>query len=312
MGATSSSIARRGRRGGLVGPVIIVSVGIMLLLNSTGLIGWQIWDSLWRLWPVLVIALGLDLLLGRSSARRSAVISLVLIMILLPAAWFSSRLQAAEVAGVEWVDRPLTAATRANVEIGMGAGRLRISATERGMQLIEGTVEHRANERIFQSYDVREGRAYYSLYSRTIVSGPFSFWTRNQGVTDWDLRLGNGIPTELRISTGGGQSDIDLKRVQVTGLELDTGKGQARVVLPAQGKYAAVIRGGAGPTDIVIPANVAARVEVSADAGAVEIEGNFQREGDVYISPDYEMARAHVDLQVSGEAGQIMIVQADE
>jgi len=48
------------RTSSLLGPLIIVAVGVVLLLNTTGVVSWGTWSDIGKLWPVLVIALGLS------------------------------------------------------------------------------------------------------------------------------------------------------------------------------------------------------------------------------------------------------------
>jgi hypothetical protein len=52
-----------------IGPLVIVAVGIVLLLNTTGVLSWGVWGTIGRLWPVVVILLGLSLLV-RHIRRR--------------------------------------------------------------------------------------------------------------------------------------------------------------------------------------------------------------------------------------------------
>ena len=59
------------RRGSLVGPVILLGLGIVFLLNNLGVLEWSVWEVIFRLWPVLLIAAGLDFLIGRRSVWGS-------------------------------------------------------------------------------------------------------------------------------------------------------------------------------------------------------------------------------------------------
>ena len=72
----------RGRRGGLFGPVILIGLGVVFLLNNLGILDWSVWEVIVRLWPVLLIAAGLDVLIGRRSALGS-LLSLVLTLAVL-------------------------------------------------------------------------------------------------------------------------------------------------------------------------------------------------------------------------------------
>lgn len=49
-------------RRGFVGPLILLAIGLILLLNNLGIIPWGIWKTLWHYWPVILILLGLEIL----------------------------------------------------------------------------------------------------------------------------------------------------------------------------------------------------------------------------------------------------------
>jgi hypothetical protein len=55
--------------GGIFLPLIIVAVGVVLLLNTTGVLSWRAWSELGRLWPIAVILFGLTLVWHRFRDR---------------------------------------------------------------------------------------------------------------------------------------------------------------------------------------------------------------------------------------------------
>jgi len=57
------------RAASLIGPLVVVVVGIVLLLNTTGVVEWDVWGQIGRLWPVAVILLGASLLLQHLRRR---------------------------------------------------------------------------------------------------------------------------------------------------------------------------------------------------------------------------------------------------
>jgi len=58
----------RRRRGSVLFPILLIGLGVTLLTQSRGLVPWEIWAQLWRLWPVVLILIGLDIIIGRRSA----------------------------------------------------------------------------------------------------------------------------------------------------------------------------------------------------------------------------------------------------
>ena len=50
-------------------PLVLVCIGIILLLNTTGVVSWSVWGEAWKFWPVLLIGFGLHLLLQNLRRR---------------------------------------------------------------------------------------------------------------------------------------------------------------------------------------------------------------------------------------------------
>ena len=57
------------RLSGFTLPLIIVAGGVVLLLNTTGVLSWSAWSELGRLWPIAVIIFGLSLVWHRFRDR---------------------------------------------------------------------------------------------------------------------------------------------------------------------------------------------------------------------------------------------------
>lgn len=68
------------RRGSIAVPLLLIAAGVILLLNNLGRLPWAVWDLLAKLWPVLLIALGLDILFGRSALRWALGIALAVLV----------------------------------------------------------------------------------------------------------------------------------------------------------------------------------------------------------------------------------------
>ncbi len=50
------------RRPGFVGPLLLITIGLILLSNKLGLLQWVSWGSLWQFWPVILILWGIEIL----------------------------------------------------------------------------------------------------------------------------------------------------------------------------------------------------------------------------------------------------------
>lgn len=296
------------RHQGLVVPVLMIGLGIVLLLNSTGLLSWEVWWSLAQLWPLLLIFGGLDLIIGRRSALASLLLVIVMLGTLVLAvrssgAWLSD---GAPLAG-ESISQPLGAATRAEIAISMGAGTLRIGALEDSEQLLVGTVARWPGEQVVRDAAVNDGVATVNLHSRTTQLLPLGRSPLDQHI--WDLRLNPDVPIGLRVDSGAGLATLDLARLRLTSLTVNAGVGQTTIALPRQGRLQARVNGGIGQTTISIPAGVAARIEAHTGIGQVHVNGDFQHQDRYYTSPGFDAAEQRIELEVDGGIGGITIQQ---
>ena len=69
-------------RGGL-GAVILIFLGIIFLLNNFGLLSWQVWGTIWRFWPLILVLIGLRIIMGHSRGSSLAILFVALVFMAL-------------------------------------------------------------------------------------------------------------------------------------------------------------------------------------------------------------------------------------
>lgn len=294
------------RRPGLIGPVILIGLGVVFLLSNLGLLAWSVWEMILRLWPILLIAGGLDLILGRRAGWGSLLALALTLAVLAGALWlFGIGVGTGEVVRGEEVRQALEGATQAHVIIAPAVGTLHIAALPESARLVEGEIHPGRGERVTRDFTIEEGRATLTLRSEGAAFGPFiGAWSVERV---WDLGLNPDVPLELAISLGAGRSDVDLTGVTVSDLEVSTAVGQTTVVLPDKGRFPARIESAIGETIIVIPVGLAARIRVDTGLARSRLPRDYQRQDDVYTSPGYATAENRVDLEVSQAIGSVTI-----
>jgi len=296
---------RKARRGGLVGPMILIGLGIVLLLNNLGILDWSIWEVIFRLWPVLLIAAGLDILVGRRSAWGSLLTLVLMLAVLIGALWlFGAGIVTGQASVTEEIRRALDGATQAEVVIAPGAGILHVGPLPESGNLVEGVIHLGSGERVRRDFAVEDGTATFTLQSEGMVVPFVGGWGDERG---WDLELSPDVPLGLEISLGAGQSNVDLTGLTVSDLDVSMGLGQTTVTLPDEGRFEARIDSAIGETIVVIPAGLAARIRVNTALGSSHLPDTYRRQDDVYVSPGYESAENRVDLEVSQAIGHVAI-----
>ena len=126
------------------------------------------------------------------------------------------------------------------------------------------------------------------------------------GQNTWDLRLGEGIPLDIGIMLGAGDSLIDLSQLDLTAFSIDTGSGD--LDLDLRGSWARDIpvklRTGSGDIAIRLPATIGVRVDVSTGSGDITQTG-LQMDGDAYVNAAYGQSPHTLNLTIETGSGDI-------
>jgi hypothetical protein len=297
------------RRGGFVWPLVLISLGAIFLLNNFNVLSWDVWDLIWRLWPVLLIAIGLDILFGRRSVLGS-ILAFVLIALVIGGSILYAVIQTPLIAGqpvtTDRIVQELAGATSANVRLNFGVGSLQVGALKDSGNLIEGTVVTGVGETVLRDFHMDGSTAQFSLRSQGVSTGPWP-WRRRGFDRTWTLDLASSIPMSLRVDTGVGESVLDLSDLQVTDLDVNSGVGQTRLQLPAHGRMSGKVSGGIGQVVITVPDGMAARIHASAGLGGVSASSRFRHDGRYYTAGNYDTADDRIDLEINGGIGEIVI-----
>jgi hypothetical protein len=300
---------RKVRRGGLVGPVILIGLGVVFLLNNLGILEWSVLELVLRLWPALLIATGVDLLVGRRSAWGSLLALVLIVAVFAGAVWL---MVAGEQTGWSVAERDFSwapaAATEAEVVIAPAVGAVHVDALTRSDVLVEGVARLGRGEGVTPEFSVEGEKATVVLRATGTSVGPFlGGWGGQRG---WDVGLSPEVPLDLEVSIAVGQATVDLTNLTVADLKVSTGLGQATVTLPDEGRFDGRIEGAIGETVVVIPAGLAVRIEVDTGIAGRQLPGDLVREDNVYTSPGYATADNRVNLKVSQPIGNIVVRHA--
>lgn len=272
--------------------LLLIGAGIIIFLSNTGVIGSAAWDVLW---PLALVAVGIDLITSGQQRRRVVLGALIGAVVLIPLV-SGARLLAPNdgPAPSELVESriELTDVQRVQADISQTAGNLSIRPLPEDspdLALLEEGGELQ--------------------FSRNGQVGQLRLDTAAWSGGDIDLQLTRRLPLELILSiTAGNAEPIDLRDVQIQRLNLSVGGGNAEVRLPAQGVYEVNIDSVAGNVEIEVPSDVATRIQAESGFANIDVTDRFQQQNGVYVSEDYnENAPNRVNIVVTASAGNIEI-----
>ena len=306
--------------------VFLVTAGAVAFAIRQGMLDPTVVGSLWRLWPLAVIALGSAFLVRHtvSPLAGAIVVASTLGVVaggLLGGAARGPLCGIGAPGGGRGVEASGTFLTSpASVELALGCGRLEV-ATERG-----------ASWRVSGSNTaVVPGDATLSVRAEG-PDGPLRFGDSDAGddragatrvvlPTNTTLRLGvevNGGEAQLglgdakvealSLSLNVGSARLDLARAtEVRNLSVSLNAGSASVELPNR-SLSGSVSANLGSAQLCVPDGAAVRVRSSAALGNTDVDelGLVQR-GEAWESTDYASAATRIDLGVSVNAGSVAL-----
>ncbi|HOU13288.1 MAG TPA: DUF5668 domain-containing protein [Anaerolineae bacterium] len=286
----------------LVGPTILIGIGVILLLNNLGYLDWSFWDIL-SLWPILLIAAGLEILVGRKSAAGAILSAFVVLGLIVGGVWLVGTGNSARTAAqTTTISEPRDGMTTAQVTLAPAVAQVSIKALNDSGNFVEGTIGQRRSERLVQNFTGGTPARLVlktSGISRGIV-GPGKRYS-------WDLAFHPDVALDLGIDIGVGDINLDLSALTVDTANINFGVGDILVKLPQTGDCDINIDGGVGAVVIEVPAGTALRVEADAAIVARTLPPDYTRVNNRYTSPGYSSAEKRVNIHIGLGVGSLTI-----
>lgn len=292
-------------RRGLFWPVLLVLAGAVLLLNNLGLLEWNFWELLFRLWPVILVAIGIDLLIPKRSAGGYALALVLILAVFAGGYWLLSTAEPATNRGVE-VYQALSQSTAASMSVKPAVGELRIHGGAPSGVLARGFVSTLGRGQVNVQRSQSGGRAVLEL-AHEFGSGAWIFFPDSR--SPWDLTITGAIPVDLEAELGAGLMELDLAEVQLTNVNADIGVGEIELRLSA-GPVDASVSGGVGQLRIVLPLAASARIQVSRGLVALNLPDGYRLENGIATSPAARGESAMIQIRVDLGVGSISVVES--
>jgi hypothetical protein len=254
----------------LIGPAILLVVGLLLFVDVAGIADLDALDVLATWWPLILIALGLFVLAGALSSRGRSV--------------------------VDSLSIPAAGAASGEVTLKFGAGELEVVSGRPGI-LVDG---------IFEGGVVRRDRGPGRVELETDLAAVWPWFGQR---VHWRVGLATDLPIALRLEGGASRSTLELGGLNVPTLIVKTGASDTRIALPSGVDRCDVrIEAGAAQVRVTVPAGVAARVRAQMGLGSTSVdESRFPRASGGWASPGYEVAERRADITIQGGVGSVRV-----
>jgi len=297
------------RSSSITGALILIALGVVFLMANVRP-GLDPWGIIFRYWPLILIFIGIgkifDSFILRDRGGPAAVgeISGASIAFIVLIAIFGFALWRGHERNDRMHDQhtvELLGAKTVSADIQMPAGQLTLTGGD--TRLLDSDFDYNEEEgKPSVDYNVSgdHGQLNITQEKERIHFGG----THNT----WKLRFGGAEPLDLTLSMGAGQSDLQLRDLNLTRLEVQVGAGQMTLDLggPRKSNLEAEIKGGVGSATIRLPKDVGVRVRASGGIGTVSTDG-LTRDGNDYVNAVYGKTPTSINLTVEGGIGEIVL-----
>lgn len=284
--------------------LLLIGVGIFLLLVNFGLVSREFWWQMGRLWPLLLVALGVRLLL-RDSVPAACLAALLVLGIFGFAAWqaWGGNTAAAEKKTTVFGLESVAAVEECLLTIDFGAGELNIGAG--ADKLAAGQLEYYSAKPDWH-YNTEDGRGILRV---TQTEEPWTglFRRPDRGGYHWALQLAAGPVWEIEADTGACRAEMDLTELSVGRFDLNTGASSVAVRFgDKQAACRVKIDAGASDIRLSFPRGAGVRVDLTGSLGGNNLaKAGLVRQGDYYTTPDYTAAAVKFDAAVHLGVGNL-------
>ncbi|MFQ6071175.1 MAG: toast rack family protein [Methanosarcinales archaeon] len=287
--------------GNLIGALILIGIGLIFLLNNFGYLSWDIWNYLWKLWPLILIAIGLSLLFKNSKLWfLSYLIPIIIAGMVISFAFQYNFKEPESVLATSTLNQRLEDIAKAEIEIDFGAGNLNIGAGSNN--LFDGEFKYN-NKKFLPNpvYKTKKGIAKLRLKAGSNLR---TF----HPINEWNLNFTGKIPIDLKVDYGAASAIIDMSDLKVDKLDIDGGATNTELIF---GIYPtkADINIGVSKLAIKIPKEVGAKIKLEDSINSVNMDDLEKLDGKegVYITKNYEDVKNKLDITIDSGVSDINV-----
>lgn len=290
--------------------VIFICLGIVLLLNTLDYVSWSVWFKILSLWPVLLVAIGIELIFKKTFLSFLAILSpILMVLAILGPVYFA---YGEWTRGVSWAKNyewkiPFKEEIKtARVTVEFKAGELEVRSDT--LSLINANLD----------YWDRKPRCDYSFSdldstARIRIKGGRKEWTdwvwKGWRKHEWDIELNPNVSIELELSSKACEADLNLADLKIDKLSLILKASDLRVKFGKRESVKCKIDSDASHIRILIPEESGIRIVSEAKLTSTEFSGDISiyHEDETYRSVNFESAPYKITLFLEGSVSKLEV-----
>jgi len=289
--------------------VLFISIGIVLLLNNLDYVGWSVWAKILSLWPVLLIAIGIELIFKKTFLSFLTILSPILIILaVLGPVWTSYTEWRGDylVKGYKWSEPWDEKVKKAYLRIDLKAGDLDVSSDS--VNLIDADLDY-WTRKPYTSYRYSEEDSLALIRIKETRKDWKDWIWKGWREKKWRVNLSNKVPFDLKLYSKASSAYLSLSDILVEELYLDLKVTDLKLKLGKKDYTKIKIESDASKIKILLPSESGIKIDSDATLLSTDFSGDISiySEGDKYRSANYQTSPYKIDLQLDGAVSRLKV-----
>jgi hypothetical protein len=300
-------VPRRGR-GSVVGGLVLVVVGLLWFLNNLGYLPADIWHSLWRFWPVILIILGLEVALRGFPDRVALPVLLLGVIAVLSGVLTLAPTLPADDLLRDSFRQQVGDLDVARVELEVDHATLTVESLDGEPNVLAaGQFKHDSSIAIEREFTESSGRGTLKLADRYESFLPFFFLGDMRN--DWILGLSTRFPLELNLTGDECDLDLRLEGLNLTALVVRLDDCTWHLALPAHDGLDVELSLSEAELIMEVPAAIGARMRLELDEAQLTVDPSRFAEisPTEYLSQGYDQATATTNIDIKARESSVTV-----
>lgn len=287
-----------------------VALGLVLLGQMTGYLAWDVWLNVLRLWPLLLVSLGLEII---GKAVRNEWLRALGGVVIAAGLVYAALVMSPASTGPFWIVGPIGQTERfahsAPHEAGISEGSALVEGGVGTLKVTGGSdlVSAEGATPFVPVFDVNTSGSKADV---RVGLGDGAWWPAAEQ-TRLDVALDRRVRWDLRVNAGVTSYDVDLRDLSLDRLEFNAGVSEGTLTLgePATEAVPATVAAGVSSITLRVPQEYPVRLTFETGLTDINVRGEWasRRDGNkrIYESPGFKDAEPYWDVAVKAGVGAV-------
>ncbi len=287
--------------------LLLITIGVMLLLNNTDHLDWEYWIDLLQWWPLILIAIGIEKIFLHSRLRFISYLSPLILVAAMVYVAFNT--------GVGYERGDFFSSYRWSQELGSDISRTEavIKHGESDLYLKSGNID-KISARINRftrkpRIDYSESGETASLFieGRSRYLGGAIVISRRHYNRRWNVTFARDVTLSLNCIGEDSDVNLNLAKIPVEDIRVENDDGDINIRIGDKCEDVHLtIRGDDARLQLDVPENCGIKVTGGEFAGYFEAIG-MSRDGHYFITDGFDAASIRLTMNIDGELRHLSI-----